>query len=114
MKLLPDFSQENKNMQSKFVTLILVENIEGGIKISLREGRNTILLSINDPIETDADKSRKEASEWWNEKWDTMGWLDLPDENAHKMWVRSQAYFLSTYNDDGLEGYKVRYRGNRV
>jgi len=74
----------------------------GGIRLELKPGRNEILIIVNSDIDISAEKSLDESIKWWHSKWAATGWLDLPDEAAHKVWVRSMAYVLYSHNDDGF------------
>jgi hypothetical protein len=74
----------------------------GGIRLELKPGRNEILIAVNSDIDISAEKSLDESIKWWHSKWAATGWLDLPDEAAHKVWVRSMAYALYSHNDDDL------------
>jgi len=92
--------------EDKSSTLLLktnanVQKEEQGLRISLRQGENNILISFNQPIETSIAESLEQTKRWWHEKWTTSGFLAIPDVEAQKMWVRSMAMFLSSYNDDG-------------
>lgn len=72
------------------------------LKLTLRPGRNTILVAINSDIDVSAEESLAGTRSWWSATWDNGGWLDLPDDDAQKVWVRSMAYTLSSHNDDGM------------
>ncbi len=75
---------------------------DSGIAITLHEGENTILLSVNGEINKSANQSLTDTQSWWNETWQNHGWVDINDNAAQKIWVRSIAYFLSSFNDDGI------------
>lgn len=79
-----------------------METLEGGVKISLQPGKNDILISVNGSINLSADESFQQTKSWWHTTWEHCGWLDLPDEAAQKIWVRSLAYTLYSHNDDGI------------
>ncbi|MEX2569391.1 MAG: hypothetical protein WD431_25850 [Cyclobacteriaceae bacterium] len=68
------------------------------LSFKLHPGENKILISVNHPIENTVNKSLEQTIAWWHSNWDNSGILILPDANAQKMWVRSMALFLSTYN----------------
>ncbi|HAZ03240.1 MAG TPA: hypothetical protein DCY97_13895 [Marinilabiliales bacterium] len=72
------------------------------IYINLKEGDNTILISANSNPQTTPEESLSRTTDWWHSKWGNTACLSLPDGNAQKMWVRSMAYLLSSYNDDKL------------
>ncbi|MDP4274950.1 MAG: hypothetical protein Q8907_11790 [Bacteroidota bacterium] len=66
--------------------------------LKLHPGENKILISVNHLVGSDSDKSLKQTIAWWQSKWKHTGIIVLPDPDAQKMWVRSMALFLSTYN----------------
>jgi len=79
-----------------------MQTIEKGLKLVLHEGRNEILLSVNEPIDSCAEKSLERTRRWWHSTWRKTAWLDLPDDSAQKIWTRSIAYILYSCNDDGI------------
>ncbi len=79
-----------------------IETCREGLKIQLRPGRSNILISVNDEPVQDTDVSLDRTREWWHAEWKGGTQLDIPDEEAQKMWVRSMAYILCSYNDDAL------------
>lgn len=76
--------------------------VEGGLKLSLHPGENDILISINSLINLSAGESLQRTKSWWHSTWENSGWLDLPEEAAQKVWVRSMAYTFYSHNDDGM------------
>lgn len=72
------------------------------LQISLHEGENTILVSVNRKSGVSGEESLSRTSGWWHSKWNNSACLALPDDQAQKMWVRSMAYLLSSYNNDKL------------
>jgi hypothetical protein len=68
----------------------------------LHEGKNEILISVDNPIMPSSEKSLKQTTKWWQSKWENSGLVVIPDSNAQKMWVRSMAQFLFSYNDRKL------------
>ncbi len=79
-----------------------VTNQGSGLRFKLHSGENNILLSLNEPVNTTSEKSLAESTEWWQKKWQDMGTIIIPDLNAQKVWVRSMAMFLYSYNEDKL------------
>lgn len=75
---------------------------ENKLHINLHEGVNTILVSVNKKPEASPEESLLRTGNWWHTKWENSVCLVLPDEQAQKIWVRSMAYLLSSYNDDKL------------
>lgn len=76
--------------------------VDGGVQLSLAPGRNVLVIGVSEMPAVSAPDSLAQTRDWWRAAWERGLWLDLPDDAAHKMWVRSTAYFLSTFNDDGL------------
>ena len=79
-----------------------MEQVKEGLKLSLKPGRNTILIAVNGEINISADESLRQTKTWWHTNWKNSGWLDLPDDDVQKVWVRSVAYTLYSHNDDGF------------
>ncbi|MFH6956795.1 hypothetical protein ACHRV1_05260 [Flavobacterium aquidurense] len=79
-----------------------VELQNSNLVLKLKSGENNILLSVKEPISIAAEKSLKQNTEWWHSKWQNMGIIIVPDLNAQKLWVRSMAQFLSSFNDQKL------------
>jgi hypothetical protein len=72
------------------------------VNISLKPGRNDILVVVGGEAATSLDDSLKATVNSWHDTWARSGWLDLPDEAAHQFWVRGIAYTLYSHNDDGF------------
>lgn len=79
-----------------------MKQVKEGLKLSIKPGRNNILIAINSDIIVSADQSLHQTKTWWHTTWKNSGWLDLPDETTQKVWVRSLAYTLYSHNDDGF------------
>ena len=73
-----------------------------GLRIDLVDGRNEVLIAVNEIPSVSGSDSLRDTKTWWHDTWTRTGWLDLPDDAAQKVWVRSLAYILYSYNDDGL------------
>jgi Trehalose and maltose hydrolases (possible phosphorylases) len=71
------------------------------LRFQLHEGKNEILISVNEPIRISNAQSLDETIQWWHDKWLNTGFLMIPDPQAQNMWVRSMAMFLASYNADG-------------
>ena len=78
------------------------EQLKEGLKLSLKQGRNNILMAVNGDLNVSADRSIRQTKKWWHRTWKNGGWLDLPDDITQKVWVRSLAYTLYSHNDDGF------------
>jgi len=78
------------------------EEIDGKLKINLQKGNNTIFISLNKTSEKTKKESLESTQNWWANQWNNSTWLDLPDKNAQKLWIRSMAQFFFTCNDDDL------------
>ena len=79
------------------------------------KGLNKLYLRYGAPV-TPADRanSLKRSVQGWHDKWAATGWMDFPEPEMQKVWVRSMAYLLSSYDDtetgliqptNGLSGY---------
>ena len=79
-----------------------MQQVENGLKLLLKEGENLVLVAVNSDIDVSPSVSLQRSKAWWNRTWSKTGWLDLPDERAQKIWVRSLAYTLYSHNDDGF------------
>ena len=79
-----------------------LKQVKEGLKLNLKPGQNNILIAVNSDINISADQSLHQTKTWWHTTWKESGWLDLPDNTAQKVWVRSLAYTLYSHNDDGL------------
>jgi hypothetical protein len=92
----------NANSTMKVRSDTQLKQVKDGLKLSLKPGRNNILIAVNGDINVSADQSLHQTKTWWHTTWKNSGWLDLPDETAQKVWVRSLAYTLYSHNDDGF------------
>jgi len=79
-----------------------MQAVAEGVRLSLRPGRNYILVAAGDRIAKSGEESLRQTLDWWRATWDGSGWLDLPDDAAQKVWVRSLAYTFYSHNDDGI------------
>jgi hypothetical protein len=79
-----------------------LEAVPQGAKITLKPGRNEILITVGSDMVASADESLHANIEGWHSLWQNSGWLDLPDDTAQKVWVRSLAYTNASHNDDGI------------
>ena len=79
-----------------------LKQVKEGLRISLKPGKNNIMVAVNSDVNVSADQSLYQTKAWWHKTWENSGWLDLPDETAQKVWVRSLAYTLYSHNDDGF------------
>lgn len=73
-----------------------------GLRIFPAAGRSTVILSFGVPPAADAADSLARTRDHWHEVWEKSAWFDFPDARQQQMWVRSLAYILSTFNDDGI------------
>lgn len=77
-----------------------VEACDNGLRILVSPGHNQIFISYGQPATSDdRHLSFDRTKEVWHQEWAKSGWMDMPDDNAQKTFVRSMAYMLSTYND---------------
>lgn len=73
-----------------------------GLRLTLHQGVNAILVSVGGETDVSATESLERTRAWWRKTWQSGGWVDLPDDGAQKVWVRSAAYILCSANDDKL------------
>jgi hypothetical protein len=73
-----------------------------GLELQLRPGLNTILIAVNSAPAVSAAQSLRQTMLCWHQTWQKTAWLDLPDQQAQQIWVRSLAYTLYSHNDDGF------------
>jgi hypothetical protein len=74
---------------------------DAGAVINLKSGRNDLLITIGHDPGISAEESLGATRAWWHRTWVNSGWLELPDDRAQQMWVRSVAYVLYSHNGDG-------------
>lgn len=67
--------------------------------LTLNQGENYISMSYGKQSETTAEASLAQTTDWWHQKWQTLGLICVTDLNAQRMWIRSMAMFLSSYDD---------------
>ncbi len=79
-----------------------VTNQGSSLGFKLHSGENNILLSLHKPASPTPEKSLAQSYDWWLKKWQDMGMIIVPDTNAQKVWVRSMAMFLYSFNDEKL------------
>ena len=79
-----------------------MERVNQGVKLHLQPGRNIFLVAVNSEVTFSGGESLKNTKAAWHTTWENTGWMDLPDEAAQKIWVRSVAYTLYSHNDDGF------------
>ncbi len=72
------------------------------LSLSLHEGDNAILLSVNEKPQTVAPNSLERTVAWWHSRWENMGCLNLSDPAAQKFWLRTLAHILYSHNDDKI------------
>ncbi|MFY0654017.1 MAG: hypothetical protein JXQ96_18390 [Cyclobacteriaceae bacterium] len=83
-------------------TSCTAEEVDGKLKINLEKGKNNIFISLNNSFEKTVKESLEDTQIWWANKWGNSAWLDLPDDNAQKMWIRSMAQFFFTCGNDNM------------
>lgn len=81
-------------------TNAIIEVKDKILRLTLQKGENRIQFSYKNQVETSIEKSLARTVNWWNNKWEETGCIQIPDENAQKMWVRSMAMFLSSYSKE--------------
>ncbi len=75
--------------------------IPEGLQIGIKpEGMTEILFSVNEEPRATAEPSLERTKSAWHGIWERTARVDFPDETVQKMWIRSMAYILYSYNDD--------------
>lgn len=92
----------NANSTMKVRSDAHLEQVKEGLKLNLKQGLNNILIAVNGDLNISGDQSLHQTKTWWHTTWNNSGWLDLPEDAAQKVWVRSLAYTLYSHNDDGF------------
>ena len=72
------------------------------LRLTLHKGVNMVLVTVGGRPDVSAEKSLARTKSWWHKKWGSAGWIDVPDDSAQQVWVRSAAYILYSANDDKL------------
>lgn len=91
----------NSKSSLYFYSSAPVEVCPDGLRFLLSEGRNQLFMSYGKPInkeETALSLNRTKGK--WHKIWEDSGWFDFPEDTTQKIWVRSLAYLLSSYDDD--------------
>ncbi len=73
-----------------------------GLRITPNNGASTILVSYGKPVQDNAAKSLARTRKLWRATWLKSATFAFPDAHRQAVWVRSLAYILSTFNDDGI------------
>ncbi len=72
-----------------------------GLLFRVKSGSNRLFVSVGEPVTKDAaEQSLVRTKERNHAAWEKTGWLEYPDERMQKVWVRSMAYLLSSYDAD--------------
>lgn len=80
-----------------------VEPCAQGLRLRPAAGVTSILLRYGAPVGTaSAAASQRATPAHWRALWERSATFDFPDDAMQAMWVRSAAYILSTFNDDGI------------
>lgn len=83
-----------------------MSSLADGVELTLRRGRNEILLAAGDTIGTTASESLDRTVRWWHDTWAQGAMIDIPEEETQKVWIRSAAYVYSTFRP-GEEAARV-------
>lgn len=97
-----ELSSKNAKTFVYIKTNAAVKVQKSNLVFKLHSGENNILISVNELVGSSPEKSLAQNIQWWNSKWQAMGTIIVPDINAQKLWVRSMAQFLYSFNDDKL------------
>jgi hypothetical protein len=80
-----------------------VQICQEGLRILPAKGITELYLSYDEAVNLkEAATSLIRTKQYWHHLWEKSGWLKLPDVDKQRMWVRSLAYILSTFNCDGM------------
>ena len=92
-----------------------VEADGGKVRFRIGKGHNKLYVRYGAPVEKkDLNGSLKRSIDGWHRKWEKSAWMDFPEDEMQKVFVRSLAYLLSSYDDtetgliqptNGLSGY---------
>lgn len=91
-----------------------------GLSFTAKPGRNYLYVSIGTPVPgVSAEDSLERTKKAWHRAWESIGWLDYQDDEVQKVWVRSMAYLMSSYDADceyiqpansmGLNGFPYNF-----
>lgn len=85
------------------------------VRFLIGKGHNKLYVRYGAPVtREDLEKSLERSIGGWHEKWARSAWMDFPEDEMQKVYVRSLAYLLSSYDDtetgliqptNGLSGY---------
>ena len=87
-------------------TLYISTNMEtmiddNGLIFNVKPGKNNILMSVNEPMsDEDPEVSLNRTREWWHKSWQEIGWIEYPNEQMQKTFIRGMAYLMSSYDAD--------------
>lgn len=82
-------------------TNMMVEKNETGLWFYVKGGSNKLLISVGEPVAyCTVEESILHTKDQNHRMWEQIGWLDYPQEQMHKVWVRSMAYLMSSYDAD--------------
>ncbi len=92
----------NKRCTSIYVySTASVEVCPDGLRILAGKGNNQIFISVGTSVvKEDTVSSLERTKDYWHHIWETCGWFDFPEDTTQKMWIRSWAYLMSSYDDD--------------
>lgn len=85
------------------------------VRFLIGKGRNKLYVKYGTPVgREDRMNSLDRSIDGWHRKWAKSAWMDFPEDEMQKVYVRSLAYLLSSYDDtetgliqptNGLSGY---------
>jgi hypothetical protein len=81
-----------------------------GVALTIPPGGTDILITIGNDDNVSAADSLKSSIAAWHATWQKTAWLDLPDDRAQQLWVRSLAYIL--YSDSQGESTPTGFTGD--
>ena len=80
-------------------TDMAVERHGTGLWFRLHGGANSLLISVGEPVARDTTQDSLQRTMAQNHRqWKEIGWLEYPQDQMQRVWVRSMAYLLSSYD----------------
>lgn len=111
----------NNNSTALYISTNMETDIsDTGLVFNVKPGQNSLLMSVNTPVSGENPKvSLKRTTEWWHKTWQEIGWIEYPDEQMQKIFIRGMAYLMSSYDTDcemiqpansmGIGGFKYNF-----
>mgnify|MGYP000027150294 FL=1 len=75
---------------------------DGKLFLTIRGKSNNIQIFYKGKSDVSLVQSLQQTKDWWHQQWEKTSCIKFSDPNVQKMWIRSMALFLATFNDDKL------------